>query len=92
MRRGGQARLCEHIAFCEPWHERLDRGDEPDASEFDPYMELIESAAWLVRCSGGVELQMAGGPTVFDGQATWNHPEVQPPRELAAARVGATDW
>jgi len=84
-----QARLCEFIQFCEEWHERLTRGDNPDAKEFDRFAEIIESAAWRVPCPNGTELRPAGGPIFVQGEASWNHPEAEPSRETAAGREWA---
>jgi len=84
-----QARLCEFIRFCEEWHDRLARGDNPDARDFDPFADVIESAAWRVPCPDGTELRMAEGPIFVQGEASWNHLEAQPSREIAAGRVWA---
>jgi hypothetical protein len=84
-----QARLCEFIRFCEEWHERLARGDNPDAKEFDPFEDIIESEAWRVSCPDNTELGLAGGPIFVQGEASWNHPESVPSREMAAGREWA---
>jgi hypothetical protein len=82
-----QQRLCDFIRFCEVWHQRLDHGENPDAKEFDEYADVIESASWRVPCPDGSELRMAEGPIFVQGEASWNHPEAEPSRELAANRV-----
>jgi hypothetical protein len=91
-----EARLCEFIQFCEEWHERLAREENPDASEFDPFMDVIESAAWRVPCPNGTELRPAGAPVFVRGEASWNHAEGEPSRELAAgqlwARLTGNQW
>jgi hypothetical protein len=84
-----QARLCEFIRSCEEWHGRLDRGGNPSAREFDPFADVIESAAWRVVAPDGTELRMAGGPFFAQGEASWNHPESEPSREEAAERAWA---
>ncbi len=84
-----QARLCEFIWFCEAWHQRLDRGENPDAKEFDQYTDVIESASWRVLCPDGTELGIAGAPSFVQGEASWNHPEAEPSREMAAGHAWA---
>jgi hypothetical protein len=84
-----QARLCEFIRFCEAWHQRMDRGDSPDPSEVDPFADVIESAAWRVLCPDGMELPMDEGPLFVQGEASWNHGEAEPSRDLAAGRAWA---
>ena len=84
-----QARLCEFIRFCEEWHERLARGDNPDAEEFDAFADVIESTAWRVPSPDGTELRMAEGPIFVQGEVSWNHPEAEPFREMAAWRAWA---
>jgi hypothetical protein len=81
-----QARLCAFIRFCEEWHERLARGDNPDPKEFDAFADVIESAAWRAPCPDGTELRPAGGPSFVQGEAGWNHPEAESSREMAAGR------
>jgi hypothetical protein len=83
-----QQRLCEYIAFCEGWHQRLKRGEDPDAAEFDPFADVIQSGSWRVPCPDGTELTMVEGPIFVEGEASWNHPEDRPSRELAAGRRG----
>lgn len=73
-----QARLCEFIQFCEAWHQRLDRGEDPDAKEFDQYVDVIESASWRVLCPDATYLGVAGAPTFIQGDASWKHPEGEP--------------
>ncbi len=82
-------RLCEYIRFCEEWHERLTRGDNPDARAFEAFADMVESAAWRVPCPDRTELQPAGAPIFVQGEASWNHPEAEPSRELAAGWVWA---
>lgn len=82
-----QARLCEYIAFCEKWHEQLVREENPDARAFDLFADVIESGAWRVPCPDGSELRLAGGPIFVCGEASWNHTESDPSRELAAAET-----
>jgi hypothetical protein len=79
-----QARLCAYIRFCEEWHERLDRGEDPDDREFGPFADIIESEAWRVPCPDGIELRMTQGPGFVRGEVSWNHPEERPSREAAA--------
>ena len=82
-----QARLCEFIRFCEEWHDRLACGQNPDAAEFDRFKDVIESPSWRVPCPDGTELTMPEGPIFVQGEASWNHPEAESSRELAAAQV-----
>ena len=82
-----QRRICDFIAFCEGWHQRLERGEDPDAAEFDRFEDVIRSKSWRVPCPDGSELTTAEGPAFFDGQVSWNHPESAPSREIAAAEV-----
>jgi hypothetical protein len=84
---GLQARLCEFILFCEGWHQRLDRGEQPDAREFDRFADVLEPPEWRVACPDGTELQMAQGPGFVEGEVSWNHPEAGPSREAAAWHV-----
>lgn len=79
-----QGRLCEFIRLCECWNERLAHGETPDAREFDPIADVIESEAWRAVAADGDELRMAGGPSFTQGEASWNHPECEPSRETAA--------
>ena len=82
-----QRRLCDYVAFCEEWHQRLSRGEDHDAAEFDRFADIIWSGMWRVPCPDGTELAMAGGPIFVQGEASWNHPESGPSRELAAGEV-----
>jgi hypothetical protein len=82
-----QQRLCELIRFSEDWHQRLDRGENPDAREFDQFADVLESSAWRVPCPDGTVLRMTYGPTFVQGDACWNHPEGGPSREAAAWHV-----
>jgi hypothetical protein len=84
-----QERLREFIRFCEAWHQRLDCGGSPDAREFDTFTDLIDSTSWRVLCPNGTELRLAGGPLFVQGEASWNHPEAEPSREVAAGRAWA---
>jgi hypothetical protein len=84
-----QARLCEFIRFCEVWHERLDHGENADAKECDRYAEVIEAASWRVLSPDGTELRIAGAPGFVQGEASWNHAQVEPSREMAAGRAWA---
>jgi hypothetical protein len=81
-----ERRLCEFIAFCERWHQRLGRGEAPDAREFDQFEDLIESGSWRVPCSDGTVL-MTEAPIFAEGEVSWNHPESRPSREAAAERM-----
>ncbi len=76
-----QARLCEFIRFCEAWHQRLKRGEDPDAKEFDQYADVIESPSWRVLCPDCSELGIAGAPYFAQTEVSWNHPEAEPSRE-----------
>lgn len=91
-----QSRLCEFIQFCEEWHQRLARGDDPDAKEFAPFADIIESDEWRVPCPDGTEMLPAGGPIFVQGEVSWNHPEAEPSREMAAwrewARLTGSKW
>ncbi len=80
-------RLCEFIAFCEKWHERVRLGETPNASEFDQFSDVIYSGLWRLPCPDGTELTMTEGPAFVEGQASWNHPESDGSRELAARQV-----
>lgn len=82
-----QRRLCDFIAFCEEWHQRLKRGQNPDARQFDPYTDVIKTSTWRVSCPDGTELTMSGAPLFVEGEASWNHPVDGPSRELAARAV-----
>jgi hypothetical protein len=82
-----QDRLCDLIQFCEAWHERLERGEKPDAREIDRFKDVLESDAWRVPCPDGTELRMTYGPAFVQGDACWNHSESEPSREAAAWRV-----
>jgi hypothetical protein len=82
-----ERRLCAFIAFCEDWHRRLERGDDPDREEFGPFNDVLESASWCVPCPDGTRLILDGGPVFAEGIVSWNHPESQPSRELAAGQV-----
>jgi hypothetical protein len=82
-----QRRLCDFIAFCEEWHQRLKRGENPSAAEFDQFADVLQSGSWRAPCPDGTELTMAEAPTFVEGEASWNHPEDQPSRELAAGAV-----
>jgi hypothetical protein len=82
-----QARLCEYILFCEDWHQRLNRGEQSDAREFDRFADILESPEWRVPCPDGTELRMAQGPGFVQGEVSWDHPEAEPSREVAAWRV-----
>ena len=82
-----QRRLCDSIAFCEEWHRRLKRGNSPDAGEFDRFADIIKSGSWRVPYPDGGALPMDEGPTFFEGEASWNHPDDRPSRELAAHEV-----
>jgi hypothetical protein len=84
-----EARLCQFIQFCEAWHGSLARGDDPDAKEFDQFADVIESPAWRVPCPDSTELRPAGAPIFVQGEASWNHPDAEPCRELAAGRLWA---
>lgn len=77
-------RLCEYITFCEDWHQLLKHGHKPDATEFERFADVIYSSSWRVPCPGGAELTMTEGPIFVEGEASWNHPEAEPSRELAA--------
>jgi hypothetical protein len=79
-----ERRLCDYIAFCEEWHQRLKRGKDPDAAEFDRFEDVLKSGLWHVPCPDGSELTMTEGPLFVEGEASWNHPECEPTRELAA--------
>ena len=80
-------RLCEYIAFCEEWHQRLKHGENPNAAEFDRFADVIYSGSWRVPCPDGTELTMTHGPGFVDGAAMWNHPESEPSRESAAWEI-----
>jgi hypothetical protein len=82
-----QRRLCDFMAFCEAWHQRLLRGESPDAAEFDQFADVIKTGSWRVPCPGGTELTMTEGPIFVEGEVSWNHPEDRPSRELAAWEV-----
>jgi hypothetical protein len=83
----GERRLCDYIAFREEWHQRLKRGEDVSAAEFDPFADLIKSSSWRVPCPDGAELPMNEGPIFVEGTASWNHPESEPSREVAAWQV-----
>jgi hypothetical protein len=84
-----QDRLCELIRCCEAWNERLERGETPDLREFDRFADVLESDGWRVPCPDGTELRMTYGPAFFQGEASWNHTESEPTRELAAGQAWA---
>jgi hypothetical protein len=82
-----ERRLCDFMAFCEEWHQRLKSGESPKAAEFDQFTDVIESRSWRVPCPDGTELTMTQGPVFAEGQASWNHADERPSRELAAGEV-----
>lgn len=82
-----QRRLCELIAFCEEWHQRLVRDEPHDATEFDAFADVLESGLWRIPCLDGTELSMDAGPVFVQGEATWNHDNHHPTRAQAAAEV-----
>jgi hypothetical protein len=79
-----QQHLCDFIAFCEEWHRRLKRGENPAAAEFDSFADVLRSGSWRALCPDGTGLTMTEGPIFVEGEASWNHPEDRPSRELTA--------
>ena len=45
-------RVQEYANFCIEWQTRLDRGDCPDAAEFDEYRDVVRTGAWTATCEG----------------------------------------
>ena len=82
-----QRRLCDFISFCEDWHQRLKRGQAPDAEEFDQYTDVIKTGSWRVSCPDGSELTLTEAPVFVEGESSWNHLENGAFRELAAGAV-----
>jgi hypothetical protein len=80
-------RLYHYIRFCENWHGRLDRGQNPDPAEFDRFADVLMSDQWRIPCPEGTELPVTEGPIFAAGQASWNHPESEPSREQAAGEL-----
>src|SRR5258708_31145717 len=58
-----ETRLCDFVAFCEKWHQRLKKGKDPDAAEFDQFKDVIYSGLWRVPFPDGNEMTIPEGPT-----------------------------
>jgi hypothetical protein len=79
-----ETRLCDYITFCENWHKRLKRGESPGAVQFDQFRDVLKSGLWRVPCPDGSDLTMTEGPIFVEGEASWDHRNCEPSRELAA--------
>ena len=65
-----QRRLFEFLAFSQAWHDRLARGEDPEAAEFDAFADLLESGLWYTRDDRGAGSPIEA-PLVVDGELSW---------------------
>jgi hypothetical protein len=82
-----EKRLFAYVLFCEDWHNRLEQGMNHDAAEFDTFDDVLRSGTWHFRGPDGSDLTIPVGPIFVDGEASWNHPNSEPNRELAALQA-----
>jgi hypothetical protein len=73
-----QRRLTDFIAFCERWHQRLKAGDDPDASEFDAFGEVVRSDLWAVVDERGERVPVDEWPVFVEGEVSWAHKVSRP--------------
>lgn len=59
-------RILAYKDFCEDWNERVD-DNRTDASEFDDYRDLTESAEWTIQNEHDGTSYHVGCPVFFRG-------------------------
>jgi hypothetical protein len=66
-------RLCDYISFCRDWDRRIKDGLEPDAAEFDDYLDLRTSGLWHILPSDGTVVVLREAPYFFHSydEVTW---------------------
>ena len=68
---GQRERLYKFIAFCKGWHVRLDASENPDASEFAQFGDLLKSDLWYTMSGDARRLVLDGAPVFYDDQISW---------------------
>jgi len=64
--------IADFIRFTEDWNERVHRDEPADASEFDPYSDLLKSRQWSTRDEKGKVNQIIDAPVFFTGgEVSW---------------------
>ena len=65
-----RARVMAFIELCIDWHKRIDT--DPDASEFDPFDDIVNGATWQAEFSGGFRQASFDAPVFLPGgEITW---------------------
>lgn len=64
-------RVSEFIKFCQDWHDRLAKGADPDATEFEQFADLISSGLWHVRTTDGSDQAIVEAPVFTGTEITW---------------------
>jgi hypothetical protein len=75
---GGETerRIRGFIAFSKDWHARLKAGANPDASEFDAFLDLVESGLWHTASPDGT-VRRIKCPLIVEAEITWR-PATEP--------------
>ncbi|HWB04472.1 MAG TPA: hypothetical protein VG796_15700 [Verrucomicrobiales bacterium] len=64
-------RIGEFIAFCQVWNERCKTSENPDASEFDQFGDLLTSQRWFTKGSEGTSSEIDQAPNFFEEEISW---------------------
>ena len=62
-------RIIDFIRFSEDWHERLrmNQSNPPASSEFDSYLDLLQSDQWVIQDLTEDRYHQIEGPVFFEG-------------------------
>lgn len=66
-----QRRLSEYLTFCQAWHDRLAAGEEPEASEFDAFSDVLTSGLWYARDEREAVTPIREAPVLVDDELSW---------------------
>ena len=65
-----ESRVREFIALSQEWHERMDCGEEIDASDFESFEDIVKSSAWVIQ-GPDESIMKIRCPVFSSGEVSW---------------------
>jgi hypothetical protein len=67
-----ERRVCNYVAFVVDWNQRIHRGAPADPSEFNPFIDLMQSGLWTTRDDNDNVTRITEAPVFFIGnELSW---------------------
>ena len=65
-----EKRIHDFISYCQKWHQRLEVGEAPNASEFNEFKDIVDSDSWSIGQPGGTAIDIRC-PVFYGDEITW---------------------